>query len=139
MNIEYKNNLVYEVDYKYGLENILEIPDGSIGFIYRTYNPLLDVWYIGKKHLFKKRKDKKTNKYVISESDWKKYYGSNDFIRADIKLNGTENWYREIICWCDSEIKLTYSELKYQIKYDWEQDNCLNNNLLGKIYKTKIK
>ena len=53
------------------------------GFVYLIENQLTGQKYIGRKYFWQKRKPKGKTRRVTSESDWKKYYGSNDELKAD--------------------------------------------------------
>jgi len=109
----------------------------SIGFIYIIEHKSSGEFYIGKKNLtcYKTINKKK----VYKESDWRNYYGSNLEFKKFVKQEGKEMFKRTILCVCDTKIKLTYNELKYQILLNWESEKCWNSNLLGKIFKNKIK
>lgn len=51
----------------------------NVGFVYIITNTVSGKKYIGKK-LFKHRRNKK-----LIESDWRKYYGSNEVLLEDVK------------------------------------------------------
>ena len=116
-------------------ENLIQ-PD-STGFIYLITHNTTGEYYIGKKNLQSYTTIKK--KKVYKESNWRQYYGSNKEFLSYIKEQGKEMFTRTILCVCCSPYKLTYTELKYQILLDWENDNCWNSNLLGKFYKNKVR
>jgi len=111
------------------------LPD-SIGFVYLIKHKITGDFYIGKKNLISYKTINK--KKVYKESNWKNYYGSNKEFLSYIKEQGKEMFTRTILIACNSPYKLTYTELKYQILCDWENDKCWNSNLLGKFYKQKI-
>ena len=58
------------------------------GFLYLIENTITGRKYIGRKYFVQKRKPKGGKRRVTSESDWKKYYGSNDQLKADVKEHG---------------------------------------------------
>lgn len=113
------------------------IKNDSIGFVYIIKHKENGKYYIGKKNLktFKTIKGKK----IYKESNWNTYMGSNKTFLDYIKQEGKEMFIKEILIVCKSSIELTYQELKYLILFDWESDLCFNQNLLGKIFKSKIK
>jgi hypothetical protein len=107
--------------------------------------------YIGKKSLYHNVKRKLTKKELAEqtgrgrksttetiqkESDWKIYYGSEDFIKQRIKEKKQDEFKREIIHFVENKKMLTYFECKYQFMYGvLENENYLNSNILGKFYK----
>ena len=116
------------------------LPIEAVGFVYRIHNNKEDKTYIGKKILLNKRtkpplKGYKRKRVDYIESNWFKYTGSNV---------ETKNWlisdcYREIVYICFNKTMMTYYEtaLQFQEKV-LESDKFLNDNILGKFFKTKI-
>jgi hypothetical protein len=131
------------------LENI-DIPN-VYGFIYITTHLPTGKKYLGKKSLFHNIKKKLTKKQISEqtgrgrrptteiiqkESDWKIYYGSEEFIKQKIKEGKQEEFTREIIQFVEDKKLLTYFECKYQFMYGvLESEEWLNSNILGKFYK----
>jgi hypothetical protein len=123
--------------------------DGLVGFVYRITNLRSGQIYIGKKNFFSKRKknltkkelatitDKRLKKYkhVVKESDWMKYWGSNDDLQLDVVTHGETFFRREIIGLATSTKALSYLEVKYQFIYPVLEDESYNGNILGKFYK----
>jgi hypothetical protein len=122
------------------------------GFIYITTHIPTGKKYLGKKSLFHTLNKKlgkkeqaqqpitrgraKTTKQIIKESDWKNYYGSEEFIKQKIKENKQEEFTREIIHLVKNKKLLTYFECKYQFMYSvLESEEWINQNVLGKFYK----
>ena len=60
------------------------------GFVYRITNTKNCKQYIGRKYFVQKRKPKGGKRRVTSESDWKRYYGSSDELKQDIKEHGRD-------------------------------------------------
>ena len=58
------------------------------GFVYCITNLQSGRKYIGRKYFSQRRKPRGSKRRVTSESDWKKYYGSSDELKADRKLLG---------------------------------------------------
>ena len=87
-------------------EPFLELEDTSFqGFVYLITNNLSGRRYIGRKYFWSLRKKRKTKKNPStrrqrSESDWKDYWSSSDYVHADIKEFGIENFTREILMIC---------------------------------------
>ena len=124
---------------------------GTFGFIYITTHIPTGKKYLGKKSLYhttnqklgKKelaeqpiaRGRKPTTKQVIKESDWKTYYGSEEFIKQKIKEKKQEEFTREIIHLVGNKKLITYFECKYQFQLGvLESQDWLNTNILGKFY-----
>ena len=133
------------------VETIEDIPANTFGFIYITTHISSGISYIGKKSLYHNVKRKLTKKELAEqtgrgrksttetiqkESDWKTYYGSEDFIKQRIKEKKQDEFKREIIHFVENKKMLTYFECKYQFMYGViENENYLNSNILGKFYK----
>jgi hypothetical protein len=133
------------------VETIEDIPANTFGFIYITTHIPSGMAYIGKKSLYHNVKRKLTKKELAEqtgrgrksttetiqkESDWKTYYGSEDFIKQRIKEKKQDEFKREIIHFVENKKMLTYFECKYQFMYGViENENYLNSNILGKFYK----
>ena len=66
------------------------------GFVYRITNTQNGRQYIGRKYFYQKRKPTGGKRRVTSESDWKRYYGSSDELKRDIKEFGKGIFRREI-------------------------------------------
>ena len=117
-----------------------DLPIKAIGIVYSIYNKLEDKTYIGKKILLNKRtkpplKGYKRKRIDYVESNWLKYTGSN----AETKKWLVEDCERKIVYICYNRTMMTYYEtaLQFQEKV-LESDNFLNDNILGKFFKTRI-
>ena len=133
------------------IESINDFPENTFGFIYiTTYKPS-GKSYLGKKSLYhnvKKKLTKKelaeqpvtrgrksTTQTIQKESDWKTYYGSEEFIKQKIKEGKQEEFTREIIHFVSNKKLLTYFECKYQFQLGvLESNEWLNTNILGKFF-----
>ena len=82
------------------------------GFVYRITNLQTGKQYIGRKYFWQKRKPRGGKRRVTSESDWKKYYGSSDELKADRKLLGNDLFKREIISLHSTLDKVNYEETR---------------------------
>jgi hypothetical protein len=139
----YKNKEIYSLE---------DIPNNIFGFIYITTHIPTGKKYLGKKSLYHSANVKlgkkeianlpitrgrtKLTKQVIKESDWKSYYGSEEFIKQRIKEKKQEEFTREIIHFVENKKLLTYFECKYQFIYNvLESNKWMNSNILGKFYK----
>ena len=138
----YKEKEVYEIN---------NMPQNTFGFIYITTHIPTGKKYLGKKSLYhnvKKKLTKKelaeqpvtrgrklTTQTIQKESDWKTYYGSEEFIKQKIKEGKHEEFTREIIQLVSNKKLLTYFECKYQFQLGvLESNEWLNTNILGKFF-----
>ena len=65
------------------------------GFVYCITSTVTGRKYIGRKYFVQKRKPKGGKRRVTSESDWKRYYGSSDDLKRDIREIGKDSFRRE--------------------------------------------
>lgn len=125
-----------------------QCPENSYGFIYLITQNSTGKKYIGKKSLYsykskishvlneKTRRMNKVKETIATESNWKEYYGSNIEINKLIRVEGKDNFTREILQFCFSKKELTYRELTEQCKRDvLDSDMYWNDNILGKFFK----
>ena len=82
------------------------------GYVYRITNLQNGKQYIGRKYFYQKRKPKGGKRRITSESDWKRYYGSSDELKRDIKEQGKNNFRREIISLHKTLGKVNYEETR---------------------------
>jgi len=132
------------------IESLEDFPENTFGFIYLTTHTSSGKSYLGKKSLYhnvKKKLTKKelaeqtgrgrksTTQVIQKESDWKTYYGSEEFIKQKIKEGKQEEFTREIIHLVPNKKLLTYFECKYQFQLGvLESNKWLNTNILGKFF-----
>ena len=102
--------------------------DNLFGFVYRITNLQNGRQYIGRKYFSQRRKPRGGKRRVTSESDWKKYYGSSDELKADRKLLGNEFFKREIISLHTTKGQVNFEETKQLFLH-----NVLTETLDGKI------
>ena len=137
------------------------MPEGTYGFIYEVIYKPTDVRYIGKKVLYferNKRLGKKalkalqeerskqglrgrtpTKQKIITESDWKEYYGSQkEIVALSKKDNCGKNWEKRILQFVPSKKLLTYYETKYLFEKGILENKYsahINDNILGKFFR----
>lgn len=118
------------------------IPDKTQGFIYMlTYKPT-GQRYIGRKLLTKAHRRQKNKKIIRSrvESDWRDYWSSSPDIKLIIEAEGTDNFTREVLVFCENKSQLNYTEECFQYVFGvLESDDWLNSNIRSKSYKKFIK
>ena len=120
--------------------------ESCYGFIYEITNLSNQRSYIGKKQIQKiiKRpplKGKKNKRKLITESDWKTYTGSSNYLNEDIEKYGKENFSFTILRLCYSKWELAYyeAELQFERKVLLSDDyyNGIINCRIGKRPKKK--
>jgi hypothetical protein len=119
------------------IKELSDIPEGCIGFVYIITRPD-GSYYVGKKSIYstvklKPLKGERKKRIVTKESNWKVYMSSNKDVQKWVDVE------KEILHWCYSKIELTYYENKalYCLGV-LEDNNSMNGNISGKIYKESI-
>ena len=112
------------------------------GFVYRITNTNTQKSYIGRKYFVQKRKPKGGKRRVTSESDWKKYYGSSDDLKQDIRRDGKDSFRREIISLHTTLGKVNYEETRQLFlnnvlteALDDGTPKYYNSNILGRYMR----
>ena len=86
--------------------------DGHFGFVYCITHTQSGRKYIGKKFFTKSKttqvKGKKKRTRV--SSDWMTYWGSNLLLQEEVKMNGEDQYVREILHLCKTKSELSYWE-----------------------------
>ena len=133
----YENPWIYE-----GEPFITDNIGDQFGFVYRITNLKSGKQYIGRKYFWSKRKPRGGKRRVTSESNWKKYYGSSEELKADRGLLGNECFKREILSTHKTKGKENYEETKQLFLNDvliQSLDNgdpaYYNSNILGRYYR----
>ena len=116
--------------------------DNFFGFVYRITNLQNGKQYIGRKYFYQKRRPTGGKRRVTSESDWKRYYGSSDELKRDIKEFGKQIFRREILSLHTTLGKVNYEETKQLFLNNVLQETLedgspkyYNSNILGRYYK----
>lgn len=141
----------FNTNWYYDSEEALP-PDGAIGFVYCITNKTNGKRYFGKKLCrFKKTKQKtvtlkngtKKKKKIATyvDSDWREYYGSNDYLKKDVVDLGAENFYREVLEWCFGPGEMTYIETWYHFAYGvlLNPEKAYNAWIMARCSTTHIK
>jgi len=132
-------------------QEISEIPEEYVGFVYLITNTATGRRYIGKKlskfrrtsyRVVKLKNGSKKKKKIRSkiDSDWQEYYGSNDELTRDVEQLGTENFRREILYYCKSKAECSYIEAREQfLRKVLESDEYYNGHIQVRVHGSHIK
>lgn len=126
----------------YNNEILETLPEDVVGFVYRITRISDGKLYIGKKATssrtralktvtLKSGEKKKKKVTTVKESDWKKYFGSSDELKADVKELGQEAFKREILHFCYSKAECSYLEVKEQIFHKVMETNHSYNRWIS--------
>ena len=107
LEVDYENPWLYQ-----GKPFTTDDIGNLFGFVYRITNLQSGKQYIGRKYFWQKRKPKGGKRRVTSESDWKRYYGSSDDLKQDIRSLGRGSFRREILSLHTTLGKVNYEETK---------------------------
>ena len=137
MDVDYENPWIYE-----GFPFTSDDIGDYYGFVYRITNTTNEKSYIGRKYFYQKRKPRGGKRRVTSESDWKRYYGSSDDLKQDIRSLGRGSFRREILSLHTTLGKVNYEETKQLFFYnvltealDDGTPKYYNSNILGRYMK----
>lgn len=127
----------------YENNELQEVPEKAIGFVYKITNTKTGRQYIGKK-LFtsaKSRQVKGKRKRFRVESDWRGYFGSNKELAHDVVTIGREHFRREIIHICYTKGQCSYYEAKYQFQLGVLENPDLfyNDWIMCKVHRKHLK
>ena len=137
MSVDYENPWLYQGT----AFNSNDIGD-FFGYVYRITNIQSGRQYIGRKYFYQKRKPKGGKRRITSESDWKRYYGSSDELKQDVREYGKDKFKREIISLHETLGKVNYEETKqlflHNVLMEALDDGTpmyYNSNILGRYMK----
>jgi hypothetical protein len=131
-------------------QEIVELPDDCVGFVYLIVNKTNNRKYIGKKLAkFSKtalktitlkngtKKKKKIRSKV--DSDWATYYGSSIELQKDVSNLGEDNFTREILFICKSKAECSYIEAREQFnRCVLESTDYYNNQISVRVHGSHI-
>ena len=135
--VDYENPWIYE-----GRPFTSDDIGDYYGFVYRITNTINGKSYIGRKYFVQKRKPKGGKRKVTSESDWKRYFGSSEELKQDIKRIGRSSFRREILSLHTTLGKVNYEETKqlfiHNVLMEALDDGTpkyYNSNILGRYMR----
>ena len=137
MEVDYENPWIYK-----GVPFTSDDIGEYYGFVYRITNTTTQKSYIGRKYFWQKRKPRGGKRRVTSESDWKRYYGSSDDLKQDIRSIGRGSLRREILSLHTTLGKVNYEETKQLFLHnvltealDDGTPKYYNSNILGRYMR----
>jgi hypothetical protein len=134
----------------YEQQQINELPEDCVGFVYMITNTISGRKYIGKKlakfsrtsyRVVKLKNGNKKRKKIKSkvDSDWQLYYGSNDQLNRDIAELGSDNFTRQILFYCKSKAECSYVEAREQFRHKvLESNEWYNGQIVCRIHGSHI-
>lgn len=132
-------------------QEVVDLPEDCVGFVYIITNRLSGRKYIGKKlakfsktsyKVVKLKNGNKKRKRIKSkiDSDWRDYYGSSPNLLEDVKNIGAENFAREILFYCSSKAECSYVEAREQFnRRVLESDDWYNGHIQVRVHGSHIK
>ena len=123
----------------YNEEQFEVTPEQYQGFVYEITELDTGKKYIGQKNFWKpkilpKTKSRKRRTRTRVESDWRSYFGSNEYVQELVEQKGSEGFSREILKLCKTKGEMSY----YEAKLQFENDVLLNDLYYNKIISCKI-
>jgi len=131
-------------------QEVIELPEDCIGYVYIITNLTNNKKYIGKKlakfakttyKTIKLKNGTKKKKKIRSkvDSDWKEYWGSSPNLQADINTLGKENFTREILHYCKSKAETSYVEAREQFdRKVLESNEYYNGQISVRVHGSHI-
>ena len=135
----------------YNGQEITDLPEDTVGFVYLITNITTGKMYVGKKlakfskttyKVVKLKNGTKKRKKIRSKinSDWQQYYGSSPNLTEDINQLGTDNFKREILYYCKSKSECSYIEAREQFsRRVLESDDYYNGHIQVRVHGSHIK
>jgi len=135
----------------YNGQEVTELPEDTVGFVYLITNVTTGKMYVGKKlakfaktsyKVVKLKNGTKKRKKIKSKinSDWQQYFGSSPNLTEDINKLGTDNFKREILYYCKSKSECSYIEAREQFaRRVLESDDYYNGHIQCRVHGSHIK
>jgi hypothetical protein len=119
--------------------------EGYVAFVYLITNLQNNKRYIGKKLFTKTRskviKGRVRKKKIVTESDWRDYYGSNEILKQEVEQLGADKFKREILRFCKTRGTANYFEAKFQMEHAVLEnpDEWYNEQIRVRVHRSHIK
>ena len=135
----------------YNGNEVLELPEDAVGFVYLITNTANGKMYVGKKlakfakttyRVLKLKNGTKKRKKIKTkiDSDWQQYYGSSPNLTEDVNILGNSNFKREILYYCKSKAECSYIEAREQFsRRVLESDDYYNGHIQVRVHGSHIK
>lgn len=127
----------------YNGQEITEIEEKYVAFVYLITNLTNDRRYIGKKltKFSRTKVVKGKKKRVKIDSDWQTYWSSSEELKKDVAELGESNFRREILHFCLSKGTSTYLEAKEQFANDVLEhpDLWYNGHIQCRVHRNHLK
>lgn len=115
--------------------------DRCAAFVYLLTHRATGRRYIGRKTLWGMRKpNRKATRRKRTESDWRRYYGSSDDVKAIVRTEGGDAFDREILWLCRTRKQASYLEEKELFsRAVLETDAYFNTNIAGRYFSKEAR
>lgn len=132
-------------------QEVTELPEDVVGFVYLITNTTNGKMYVGKKlakfakttyRVLKLKNGTKKRKKIKTkiDSDWQQYYGSSPNLTEDVNILGNSNFKREILYYCKSKAECSYIEAREQFsRRVLESDDYYNGHIQVRVHGSHIK
>ena len=124
---------------------ITNMPEDVVGFVYLITNTTNGRKYIGKKLARFKRsrpplKGRKNKRRYKVDSDWQDYYGSSEEVKTLVEDSGRDRFERRILRLCKTLGEMSYYEAKIQFETDalLKPDKYYNAFIGCKIHRKHV-
>lgn len=111
------------------------------GFVYSITHVRTGRKYIGKKFFSKAgyKQVKGKRKKIRKNSDWMDYWGSNKELQEEVKVNGEDQYHREILHLCKTRSECSYYETwEIFVRHALLSDNYWNKWVSCRIRKDHL-
>lgn len=117
-------------------------PKKVYSFVYEIEDLDTGRLYIGKKVMFFKgfKMVKKKRKRILTESNWRDYYGSSDVLQEEIKKRGKDRFKRTILHFCPNKAAANYLEAMEQFRRNAIlDDKYYNEQIRVRVSRNQLK